>query len=560
MIWHIFRKDARLLWPMALAVMLVQVLCAGRTLWLGHFYQPLALANLTAFLPYLVYLGIVLVTIAVVHQDVLAGDRQDWLTRPVHRQDLLLSKLLFVLLMLLGPIFLVDVAEQLAVGFTLSSSLKAAAVHGGKLLILFALPALMLGAVSRSVTDAFAFGIAAAIGFTLLFPLALVATTPGQLMSGTPGMMWIAGLATSLVLVIGALATLAYQYAYRRTLFARCMGLLVVLMAFATFGTLPNALVLRVQRSVWGASFGGPGIALSFAPETPSAPLKTRDSFGYNDGMGQGPPPLALQEQRRELEKKQLAEVELPLRISGLSRGDILYADQVDVRVIGSNGSVYYAGTQACYRWGNAVGTVCSHFQLEARAQRDPKVATLSLQHLKLPIAVYDQIKEKPVRLVITYAFTRFAEQPSETINASGGLRHLPELGSCATQIDDDGDEIELRCLTNVGVPSCASAVLEDPHSNSSNPELHRCDPSYAPFAAEGIEDVVGRSGINFPFRDLTGLAHYPVNGANIGQARIRITTYDPADHFQRLLVIPSIRLADWESSKAPPARQTPGD
>jgi hypothetical protein len=132
-------------------------------------------------------------------------------------------------------------------------------------------------------------------------------------------------------------------------------------------------------------------------------------------------------------------------------------------------------------------------------------------------------------------------------------------MGSCATEIDDDGDEIELRCLTNVGVPSCVSAVIEDSQSNSTNPELHLCDPNYAPFALARIEDVVSRSGINMPFRDLTGLAHYPVNEANIGQARIRLTTYDAADHFERQLFIPSIRLSDWESPKVSNASQTPG-
>jgi hypothetical protein len=47
----------------------------------------------------------------------------------------------------------------------------------------------------------------------------------------------------------------------------------------------------------------------------------------------------------------------------------------------------------------------------------------------------------------------------------------LPEMGSCATRIDADADEVELGCLTNVGIPLCASAVLEGPQTHERNPE-----------------------------------------------------------------------------------------
>ena len=40
MVWHFFKKDFRLLWPMALALAAAQALCAARTWVLGHFNEP----------------------------------------------------------------------------------------------------------------------------------------------------------------------------------------------------------------------------------------------------------------------------------------------------------------------------------------------------------------------------------------------------------------------------------------------------------------------------------------------------------------------------------------
>jgi len=48
------------------------------------------------------------------------------------------------------------------------------------------------------------------------------------------------------------------------------------------------------------------------------------------------------------------------------------------------------------------------------------------------------------------------------------------------------------------------------------------------------------------PFRDTSGLAHYPVDGSQLADARVVMRLYSPADHFSRRVLIPSIRLSDW--------------
>jgi hypothetical protein len=108
MVWHFFKKDVRLLWPMPLFVVAAAALCALRTALLGFFNQP-ALDRLTFFLPYLVYLGIAMVAITVVQQEPLSDPQEDWLIRPIRRRDLVLSKVLFMLIMVNIPLMIVDI-------------------------------------------------------------------------------------------------------------------------------------------------------------------------------------------------------------------------------------------------------------------------------------------------------------------------------------------------------------------------------------------------------------------------------------------------------------------
>ena len=99
MVWHIFKKDVRLLWPFVLGAAGIQFALAAvryrcdyagpaelATLW--QLFQLLQPASLLA--------AAFLIATAV-HQDAVPGVRQDWLVRPVRRKDLLLAKMLFLL-------------------------------------------------------------------------------------------------------------------------------------------------------------------------------------------------------------------------------------------------------------------------------------------------------------------------------------------------------------------------------------------------------------------------------------------------------------------------------
>jgi hypothetical protein len=58
----------------------------------------------------------------------------------------------------------------------------------------------------------------------------------------------------------------------------------------------------------------------------------------------------------------------------------------------------------------------------------------------------------------------------------------------------------------------------------------------------------MGRFGATLPFRDAAGLTHYPVDGERLPDSHVVLRAYEAADHFSRRLVVPEIRLKDWQA------------
>ncbi len=127
MILHIMRKDWKLLWPLVVGVALIELDRAHCELELGasspERLTPLAMISELMGTVSLLAVGILIVL--VVQADAIPGLRQDWLVRPIRRRDLLLSKLLFVALLVQGPIFVAEVVQGLAAGFPLSKAIGA---------------------------------------------------------------------------------------------------------------------------------------------------------------------------------------------------------------------------------------------------------------------------------------------------------------------------------------------------------------------------------------------------------------------------------------------------
>src|SRR5229473_473509 len=112
MIWHVFKKDWKLLWRMAAAVAFLHFILAAILFKLGRFGGDRPLRSLVETLFMFAFLGSAFLIAGAVHQDAIPGVRQDWLVRPVKRRDLLLAKLLSVLVMVQAPILAADFFMQ----------------------------------------------------------------------------------------------------------------------------------------------------------------------------------------------------------------------------------------------------------------------------------------------------------------------------------------------------------------------------------------------------------------------------------------------------------------
>jgi hypothetical protein len=166
MIWHIFKKDWKLLWPMVVGVALInmieRVILSNMSSFRNDLFSPLE--RMSMMLGPVSLLAIAILIVTIVQQDALPGLRQDWLVRPVRRRDLMLSKILFIVLAVQGPIFITEVGQGLAAGFSLPQSLGAPVSRSLWMLLAMDLPLLAFATLTRNVMEAIGAGLAVALG------------------------------------------------------------------------------------------------------------------------------------------------------------------------------------------------------------------------------------------------------------------------------------------------------------------------------------------------------------------------------------------------------------
>jgi hypothetical protein len=64
--------------------------------------------------------------------------------------------------------------------------------------------------------------------------------------------------------------------------------------------------------------------------------------------------------------------------------------------------------------------------------------------------------------------------------------------------------------------------------------------------------DPIDHFETKLPFRDPSGSAHYPVGEAQLRDAQVVLSVYEPEDHFFRRIGVPQFRLRDWEAAPSP--------
>jgi hypothetical protein len=539
MAWHIFRKDLTLLWPLVLLAALAQVGMDALALAMDAAPQQPFLRPFTQLAVMVVVLAIVFTTAFAVQQEPIPGTRQDWLVRPIRRRDLLLAKLLFVVLAVQAPMFVIDAVQILAHGFSIGAALSGALARNLLIFFTLSLPALAIAALTRTAGQFIAAGIGyliASIAVAIL--LSIAARLTGQEQVTNPlawtGVGWIPQTAGRIVLAIGAAGALLLLYLRRRVAVARGVFPALALLSLLTV-LLPWDWVFAVQQTA-AAAPAGPALTVAFDPAAPRyhpAPGESADTYAAGNaqvrlrGREAGDVPA---ETRARSAQGDVA-VYIPLRIAGLQVGAQPWVDRAVVRLKDAAGQVVFQGRGD---------------DLKLARTASPPGGALAYEAVRIPGLAYQQAKDRPLAVEIDFSLSLLSPQPAQTIAALGADQRLAGIGRCTSGRDADGDEIELRCLTPANPPSCLAAALDDPATGKRNPDVLICAPNYAPYATRSFPDAFSRFEVEAPFRDRLGLGSYPVGPEQLGQARVLLTRYEASAHLVRRVAAGSVRLADW--------------
>jgi hypothetical protein len=530
MVRHIVRKDWRLLWPLVVALAAFQILLAAARFAAGHFVN---LPTVPASLLSLAASGIV--TMLVVLEDAVPGVQHDWLIRPIRRRDLVLAKLLFVVVFVQGPWWIADVTQGLVNGFSLSQSAGAATACTVWVLLTMTIPLLAFAALASTVTQTIIGALALfAMMIVFLMGAALVGASRPALLTG---FAWVPALVRETVLLAAAGTALILQYGGRRTAAARAV-FVVAFVVGQSAPLLPWGTTVRLHQLLTGARQDDHGVAIAFAPAAGRfrpAPGQNLDEVAEKPGVGSFD--AAEESQRRRAEGART--ILFPMRVSGLPPDSRLRADHSDVTVVTADGRRVFRGT------GN---------DLEFR----PAGPGATVHHgVRIPGALYRRIHAETLDVQLDYWFTLLLADPTYALAASGGNQRMPGIGWCATKVDDAGTRVLLQCLRPGERPSCLSVALEHAPTRRRNPEVSLCAPDYSPYPGHVLPDALSRFGGRLPFYDPSGVIRYPVGGSQLSETHVLVTNFRPTAHFVWRIVIPAVRLQEWEPhvlTSAPPS------
>ena len=530
MIRHIFKKDLRLLWPVAAMLTLLQ-LGNNAMLLLNPVYEDNAngitdgapgamqLVLLAAIL-----LGGAFLIAAIVYQDPIPGVRQDWLVRPVSRTHLLLAKILSVVLLVHVPMFAADLLYAVAAGFPIGPSISFAVSRNIFLMMILTLPLLALASITKNLMEAVAGGFAIAVSLAL-FGLVTGALHWSINMSynaaeGT-GLQWVSQSAGFLVGFLGALVVLSIQYFRRKTQFARGVAAGVWILFLAVTFFFPWNVASAVQRQFVPQPGAGSAVSLSFDPSigkfhrTPIRTTSTNPTW-Y-----------------------------LPMSVDGLLSDAALRADRYSTRAVFASGEsrLLSIDTNADFMQNGPSRIQVNFDPLDGASMNSP---------------LNDKrVKSEPMQIEIEMSMTLFQRSRTAELTALSGKFEVGGVGcihrewSMYTSYDDEADaEVVLSC-TPVLTPSCYTLVLHDvPAPYVLHPVL-KCAADYKPYSGRIYP---GGRAINAVahLRDPKEVVRYPQNLDHVFESPAALNIYEPVDHFTKTVVIPNIRFNDWTADPTP--------
>jgi hypothetical protein len=519
MIWSVFRKDWALLWPLAVLVTLIQVALEWATYKFGFFgVSPFAREILRLLTPAW-FIGVVALAVVVVHEDTIPGVDQDWLIRPLSRTDLLLAKLLFVAVTVCVPMVVVNVADELALGFPFLPSFGDAVYKEFYLFVCLLVPAAALASATRNAVEL----IVLVAGLVLLYVVTIWITASMFGLDRCPtcdtSVAWIQSLLQHLGILIGSAAVLGFQYFRRRTSFSR--WLLAAGVVLVVIVQVPWNPAFAIQ-SWMGVPIGSPPAAIQVEAGETSVASSTASGRSRQDNAKRAAAALlqgdvdAAVEIERSLGRSHAAPVTLsvPLEIKGLVHDEFVVVDRAYFEILDATGGSLYRGSRAERK--------SAPLMTDANG--------VALQTYEVPAAEYQKIRTQAVSVVVDYSMTVRAVVAQHKMPASGGDLRSPEIGVCRS--DADSGAAYVRCRQIGRAPNCFASTLYGADGRH-NPEVRVCGSDYRPFIPSPM-NIISFTGVEMPIRDSYGVAHYDVDGSQIQDSYIVMKVYETGEHFQR--------------------------
>jgi hypothetical protein len=485
---HIARKDALHLWPETLLslALLIAFAWAETQIWLPSD-GTLNVARIAH--PIIKFLLIVSWTVLVsrlVHDEELVGDRQFWITRPYTWYGLLLAKVLYLVVFIGLPFFI----------------MQAWLLHHAGLYPTQCIPALLKDVL--------------VIGIVALLPLLAIAAVTATFVR------YISSVLVGLIYALVVIAVAAFNFADK---------LSAPWLDNALFGTLIAIILLALVLMYWSRKSLLPRVLLIAGPLIflfgLFTPVNSLIDHRYpNTSVGTATfdpkPPPAQPDSKFVFQGKVLVAIPVQVKLNTLPEHSFILADRIRLTLDGTSNYHYTSD------W------------IDTRASFGPEQPFYALP-LRLPQSVFERIRNQPVALHIQFGTRTYTPGPLYSVNATEAPFPIPGHAACKLSAETGA----LNCTfpyTNPGLTFVSATVHDGDCTNpgqQSATARATLTPSQSPaygFTPVEFENVsLGAGRMNIPLCPGTRTTFTPAVAGSYGRLSVDVPSITLDAYAQRI-------------------------
>lgn len=510
----LLRKDFQLFWPFGALI--------GTLLALTQFPNLMQqLGSMADIVDLTVRLGTVLLVLLVCHEDAVVSLKHDWLTRPISGPTVLLAKSIVVFLAIFVPSILGSVLYHLSQGYPLSESLLAGwskGMSGG--LVQFVVLAMGLAALTANIREAVVALLGAFVVLSAMtMGIALLRGTPESVVANGSG--WILRRLMDVWQLSAAVVVLWLQYRYRRTLQARIIAGVAMVILGALFEAATWPRVFSVQKL-----FGSPALALQVQTALKPGCFPARVLDSGQEASASADTPISVQrysDEHRRVAGARAVAFATRLVVTGAPADAILTVNRVEIafpRPEATENPLRPGLTSSRWIRTSADAPSVDHFWL-------------------LPRAEYQRLADaSAAQTQVNYSLSLLRPSASATFLADGQRRYYSGIGFCGATLDRGTASVTVDCFKPGAQPALLTATPKEPKDSV---EIHR--PRELPDFTPPWLDFWGGH------RHILSIARVQAGNEPL---QVTVTAYKAQAHFDRQIVVPGVLGGPVSACPAP--------